>query len=580
MLYNLVDNMSADFKIALSTVHELCETIDTPYSLAASLCLQYQEWGEYLALKLDPANYEDPGNFAADYLVSQVLRKHPDMPLGIDRYAVALQSFKDSEEQCRLTNLRLDTSKDPRIHSVAREVDRILGPLRRADLDYVEDQFRHGGGATTGVRGQGSTASSKYDTRLHLTVGLIPFYRSILGEQWWEYHRSPAEVVEGNKFTTVPKTALTDRGICIEPTLNMYCQLGIGALLRNRLRKVGINLNSQDRNRYLASVAEFSKLATIDLSAASDSVATSLILHLFSEPWVELLSICRSDHCLIDGAWHELYKWSSMGNGYTFELESLIFLAVCNSVVPKGERDRVSVFGDDIIVPQQYAVEVIDTLNLLGFKVNVSKSFLAGSFFESCGHDYFKGVNVRPFHLKQEDSIPFALQAANKLRLYCWRLNDGISCDMTYRHVWQNLVRKIPRTWSRCKVPASFGDSGLITSKEEAGPPLLRDGHEGHLVRHISLTPLVVRKHTFGVLLAALARSSGPALSFSVKNLRRTSGLFHLTAQEIEQLSDITPSLFTKGREPRRGLFGKPKVRLSSVKRWTKGLEWGIALLR
>ena len=54
MLHNLVGNMSHDLSIGLTVVHELCETIDTPRSLAVSLILQYQEWGEYLDLPMEP----------------------------------------------------------------------------------------------------------------------------------------------------------------------------------------------------------------------------------------------------------------------------------------------------------------------------------------------------------------------------------------------------------------------------------------------------------------------------------------------------------------------------------------------
>ncbi len=39
-------------------------------------------------------------------------------------------------------------------------------------------------------------------------------------------------------------------------------------------------------------------------------------------------------------------------------------------------------------------------LQLCGFTVNSSKSFTDGPFRESCGHDYYKGIDIRPVYTK------------------------------------------------------------------------------------------------------------------------------------------------------------------------------------
>lgn len=560
MLHNSIGNISHDLSIGLTVVHELCEIINTPRSLAVSLILQYQEWGEYLDLPMEHQLYEDPRHFALDYLVTEVLKKHPDIPLGIDRTQVAMEAFRASEAQCRRTNEFLRNHTPLVLERARWEVLKILGTLEERDLKYIESSFSFGPGASTGVSGKGSSLSDKYDKEIHLTTGLLPYYRSILGEQWWEHHRlSKNRVVEGSKFTTVPKSAKTDRGICVEPTLNMYVQKGIGKEIRRRLKRDGINLNTQERNRYLASIAHKENLATIDLSMASDSLSSQLILKLLPPRWVELLLLCRSDFTSLEDETVELEKWSSMGNGYTFELETLVFWSIVKSVVPRSDLIKCTVYGDDIIVPQQHAARLIDALNLLGFNVNNTKSFLAGNFFESCGHDYFKGLNVRPFHLKGvgNDKIPSALQIANKLRLYCHRLNCEQSCDDTFQPVWLNLIRKIPRVWRKHRVPASMGDTGLICSAEEAPTThRARDGIEGYVVSHIIMTPMYNRKHTFGVLLANLA------------HLERRQDIFDFLTD------DCRPCLFTKGKEPKRGFLGKPRARKTVVHQWSCGFDW------
>lgn len=557
MLIYQVDSITPELNLALETTHLLCEVINTPRSLAVSLMLQYQEWGEYIALSIDHSAYEDPRHFALDYLVTEILRKNENLPLGIDRKQVALDAFKASEALCYNTNIRIRQCEPVWARALRRNIARILGDLPQSDLDFVSSRFRFGPGATTGVRGQGSSLSDKYEKPIHLTTGLLPFFKTVLGERWHSFANGPHHIVEGNKFTTVPKTAKTDRGICVEPTLNIYVQLGIGALIRRKLQQVGIDLNKQDKNRYLAQIADRAELCTIDLSSASDSLSTELVHHYLPERWIHLLGICRSEKCSIGNEPPiELEKWSSMGNGYTFELESLIFTAVCKTFVPSEEAHHVSVYGDDIIVPRRYATQVIDALNFLGFRVNQQKSFLAGSFFESCGHDYFKGQNVRPFYLKSErKDIPFALQTANKLRAWCHRLNHGVSCDNTFEDVWRHLVRKIPRTWRRLYVPFSFGDSGLNVSFEEARPDRAKDGVEGYVVRHISCTPKHRRKETFGVLLANLAR-----------------------IETIRSMDDLTverrKALFLKGKEPLRGLFGRSRSRKTIVRDWSCSHSW------
>lgn len=542
-------NISSSFQLELKTVHHLCEIIDSPRSLAVYLLTKNAEWEQYLDLSIDPSSYEEVGNFADDYLVTEILRKSPNIPLEIDRADVALQSFKNSEDQCKCTNERLLGKDLPEwTLSFQRNLSRLLGPLSYDDLQFVADSMRFGPGASTGVRGVGSVASDKYDEEIHLTASLIPFFRSIVGDRWWEHQNTCHEVVEGNKFTTVPKSAKTDRGICVEPTLNMYLQLGIGAHIRRRLKRFGVDLSDQEVNRSLAQRAYSSELATIDLSAASDSLAWGLVTRFFPERWTHLLDVARSPSTrLPDGSYVELEKLSSMGNGYTFEVETLVFYAVCMTLIPFDEMCDVNVYGDDIICPRKHARSVIDALEFLGFRVNTSKSFLAGNFFESCGTDWFKGHNVRPFYLKGgSGNIPYPLQIANALRIYSRRRMGDLFCDARFRPLWVSLYRDIPAIWQKCKVPLQYGDLGVLVSRRELRTVVRPKGEiEGYIVLHMAQRPVKIRKQTFGLLLSILAKRVPPEFS-----------------------------LPTKGFEPRRGLLRLPVPRKSISQRWTSGLDW------
>ena len=546
MSYSFRKDVSSSFMLEEEVTRSLCVTIDTPRALTVFLLLKHKEYSQLVNLDIDPSDYQDHSNFADDYLVTKVLSKSPNVPLDIDRRQVALNSFYESERRCAKFNSDFSPrALLPGISNVASFIKKVLGPLDTKSLDFISERFRFGPGATTGVTGSGSVLSDKYDEVIDLTVPLVPFYRSILGDRWWEHQRNP-RIVEGSKFTTVPKTAKTDRGIAIEPTLNIYGQLGVGAYLRRKLRYFGIDLNTQERNQYLASVAQERNLATIDLSAASDSISWRVVQFLFPDSWFDLLDLFRSSHTSIDGKFVELEKFSSMGNGYTFELESLIFAAVVRTYVPKEYHHLTSVYGDDLIVPQQYASDVIEALEFLGFSVNTSKSFLAGRFYESCGTDWFDGQNVRPFYLRKQKGtkIPYTLQIANALRLYSNRRMNGCACDTRFRELWVWLFNSTPIAFRKCKVPVSLGDTGFIVSQREAKPRKPTGFLEGFVVSHIYAKPIKRRKTSYGLLWMQLAR---PVFT-----------------------SD-TPSY---GREPVRGYLGKFRTKKTIVEQWSRGFDW------
>lgn len=541
-------DVTTKLSLELSTAQYLCEIINTPRSLTVWLLIETKQFEELAALSIDPCDYQDHQHFADDYLATSLLQKSVNLPLGIDRTQVALASFWESEERCADTNKRLSEAKEdfpPIVKKAQRLIRKTLGPLNRKTLEHIESNFRFGPGATTSVRGNGSVLSDKYDGEIHLTPNLSLFARSIMGDRWYDKFKRPT-IVKGNRFTTVPKNAKTDRGICIEPSLNIYGQLGVGAVLKSRLRRLGIDLSHQQRNQDLAKVAYARNLATIDMSQASDSVSWRCVMHMFPEDWFELFCLFRSDFTQLPGGdYHELEKFSSMGNGYTFELETLIFASVALSCVPLHEHHHVSVYGDDIIVPQAYAMMVIDTLNYLGFKVNTSKSFLAGSFFESCGTDWFEGQPVRPFYLRQDkdNKIPYVVQIANALRLYANRRGYGAYCDARFEPVWRALFKRAPKAWRKCLVPSELGDVGFIVSNDEHYNPRAEDGWEGWAVLTVNMRPIQRRKKTHGRLLAALACP--------------------------------VPDIATRGREPVRGWLGKPRLSRTIVSRWSEGLSWG-----
>lgn len=532
-----LDESGRVFKLESRVFLKCCERIGTVRALSCYLLASYGEWDQYLSL---PTVDTESPSFADDYLVSSMMSKHPNLPnVKIDRKQVALDKWKDAEAACERQNKIISSQwlngiSEPKAAQRVRSfVHKILGDLTRKDLNFVSNNFRFGPGSTSACKGEDVVLSRKMTSRWDVTPSLLPYYRAIVPFQE-TFRPSGGNIVRGNKVTFVPKNSKTDRAIAIEPHGNIFVQLGIGALIRKRLLKYGIDLKDQKFKNRLR--VQFDKYcATIDLSSASDTVSYNLVEYLLPPRWFELLSICRSSYSFVNDEWVPLQKFSSMGNGYTFELETLIFLAICLA----NDCWDADVFGDDIIVNREDASDVVATLELLGFSVNENKTFLAGKFYESCGVDVYSGVNVRPFFLKGKyETYDLAvIRIANAIRLYASHRNHLYGCDSRFLRVWLDCISQ--SSLAR-KTAASFPNSnGLWRDFDDATPSVPRDGHCGYIGKVISGRPVESRRTvSVGALLSAL--TFGPSeLSRNIEYSRRPQRGFSLRPILFKEWVDL-----------------------------------------
>lgn len=221
------------------------------------------------------------------------------------------------------------------------------------------------------------------------------------------------------KVTPVPKTRLKPRLIAIEPTAMQYAQQGLMRALVPLLewgpQSAGlIGFTDQVPNQHLAERGSIDRqVATIDLSDASDRVSWSLVKSLFG--WwpdvVGALDASRSRNAMLpNGELLPLKKFASMGSAVCFPVEAMVFTAIAFAAIADeiGSRKKAlascrgsfRVYGDDIIVPTEYAHLVVRDLEAYGLKVNASKTFVNGFFRESCGGDFYRGVPVNPVYLR------------------------------------------------------------------------------------------------------------------------------------------------------------------------------------
>lgn len=425
---------------------------------------------------VSPMDYTNADTFGRDYLCAELMSKYPMWDLGIDRAGVALAKFRSAEVSCTHANARLvDFGANSKITvSTARFIQKarckIRSLLGEFSLREALRNSRFGPGATFLKKRRHRDLYYKIrDPSPSCSYGLLPLMYYIRSEYpLWDFE---PVVVPGGRVTTVPKSAKTDRTICIEPDLNILIQLGIGGCLRSRLRRVGLLFpDSQQRNAEGAREGSITgRLATIDLSSASDTISKELVRILLPPDWLQALEQSRSPVALLDGTSIPLEKFSAMGNGYTFELETLIFWALSSAVVcsnPEWDQ-RVLVYGDDIIVDGRAVPLLSQVFTEVGFTMNPKKTFATGPFRESCGKHYFSGVDITPFYVREElKGVNRWYWAANTVRRYS-RLAYGL--DSRWKPAYDYAVSQIPRVF-RTNIPDGVGDVGLIVDLDEAQP--------------------------------------------------------------------------------------------------------------
>lgn len=367
-------------------------------------------------------------HYVAAQFVAMVKKfQFPKGVLDANPQEAAKKKFLKAEHRCKRVNLKFRLLRNrwnphSQYEDIAMKlIRRVLGD--EPPLDDILGRCDFGPGAAIGVEGTLTHFGRKlFASKLTCTPTALPFalqglwknyhYRNLLSEaHGWPWRNWPSfvdtvtrrvELVHHNKVAYVPKTAVVDRVIAIEPLLNTFVQKGIDLWIRERLLMIGIDLSNQAHNqRYAQYGSVTGDLVTIDLESASDSISIEVIRRLLPPAWFEFLNACRSPSYLSDsGETIRYHKFVSMGNGFCFPLETLIFTAICYAAKKlHGCNYPVSAYGDDLVVSQNIALVTIELLRYYGFKVNTEKTFIHGPFRESCGEDYMGGTPVRPAYI-------------------------------------------------------------------------------------------------------------------------------------------------------------------------------------
>jgi len=491
--FSLARKLSKDFpwKVLSRLVDDNVNYLPPTFVLEIEKCIRdrnvikYMELGDSWGPQCINLGHDmSKHSFALIYQIVSFLRKYP-FSEGIseaDREDTAVHAFLNAEDRCYSFNASRtchdrsnQTSDQDMAFTYAREfISRVIGD-ELPSWDVLMKDARHGPGSTFIRSDRGEVTNYfKFADFSHYTCTekALPYARALLqsDKRWYGavedcyrtkqniqmYEILPSnwldtvlQVVPGNRITFVPKSAKTHRAIAIEPGLNLVLQLGAEGYIRRRLKRWGVDLDSQEKNQKLAKAGSLDGLtSTLDLAAASDSISLSICKKLLPPEWYYYLNDLRSpvgEVCRTHGNNFSVRyeKMSSMGNGYTFALESLIFSALVYGALKTHGHDwkdqDLAIFGDDLIVPTSIALFLKEMLDCSGFSLNTEKSFFFGEFRESCGADFINGTDVRPvFHKSKVCYIDELYHLYNSIYLWSMKQNGEIQSAEAY------VLRMVP----------------------------------------------------------------------------------------------------------------------------------------
>lgn len=324
----------------------------------------------------------------------------------------SIKKFMDNQE--RLLNFRMPTDSLSKaiLFGARGYADQILGEF--SDLEICE-RATFGKKSSVGIPMRKACEGERYEAPITGSSAHIAWfdkYYGVWNRPALEYAKSRAVLrkkplyhdVDTLEAVLVDKTWKSLRMIMPNTTLGTLYSGGLGRVIEERLRNFGYDIKYlQQVHGELARFGSITgSLVTADQSMASDNITTMLIDALLPFRWASALKFGRLEKMALYGRELATPTFSTMGIGFTFPLQTLVFLCLLLAIRDYCELDTqtvVSVFGDDLIYDERMHSTVVEVFPLLGLVLNIDKTFATGYFRESCGQDYYRGIDIRPFHL-------------------------------------------------------------------------------------------------------------------------------------------------------------------------------------
>lgn len=286
----------------------------------------------------------------------------------------------------------------------------LRGLVKGWKVRFAETDCRHGSGrVSTSTRKDAVAKFAQCPTNPRVNL----FYHRFIDDS-----TDPVFSINGcrdktvSKLTFVPKSYKTHRSIAWEDGATAFYQQGLyRTILPWMLRDRRTPIDDCTQHWWLANLGSRTReYATIDLSSASDSISNQWLRDtLCGTEFGFALQTLRSSHAEYKGGLVNLPMYASMGSALCFPTMCNVLRSVCEAtIIDSGDKPRdssFSVYGDDIIIEQKYVDNLLERLTRLGFIPNTDKSFFTSfPFRESCGSEWYNGVDVRPVRIPRRFS--------------------------------------------------------------------------------------------------------------------------------------------------------------------------------
>lgn len=446
--------------------------------------------GGLRAVKPVPCFTDSALKFKADYQIASIDKRYRyrnDIYTDDELQELAINKFLDVQNRLSALNWEelLQDERMQRILRLARRLCRKI--LGTCDDERIRQSAAFGSGASVGVAAREAHLAQRYCIPITGTKHQISWWRSEYDQcphfQQWLCDRygitdmSDSRIykeIDTLALTFVPKSHKSLRAILPNTTIGSYQSGGIGEYIRERLMKsVKLDVRKlQHQHRDTARVASTDQRhLTMDLQSASDSISGELLEILLPDDWWKLLSENRAEFIsLPNGTKIQSNTFCTMGVGYTFTLQTLVFYALiwaCQAVSDRFLRPTlISVYGDDLIFGSHLNELVRDVFGRVGIVVNEDKTFTDVPFRESCGGDYFHGRDVRPF----QPELALNVVHVHMYEACLYKFVNGLLARWDETQIpgtLSYLTGEIEKVALACKlVPLSYPeDSGIRTAK-------------------------------------------------------------------------------------------------------------------
>lgn len=391
-----------------------------------------------------------PDEFARAALLRSIFKKS-EVEVSHDAAELTMLSFLEANQACA----EWEIPKDPKLSvgfSIAYARDALknwfepqCGTELELTMASIEREARFGPGASLG--------HGKVPHLFYFKVGDAPmFAASEYVRSWYNLSvqhnplceaaelarnakHGPIQLAEFGNLTMVPKSHSKMRIVVTEPSANTYFQLGAGKVIERVLdKRTSTNLSTQPFfNAKMAEVGSRNgSYATVDMKQCSDYIALPLVKYMFPKSVTQWVNTLRTPAVKADGyGIIRLNMASTMGNGFTFPLQTALLLGVVYGVYKTLDipfepctidgLGTYGVFGDDVVVLRESFPLFVQTVEALGMIVNKDKSFCDGAFRESCGHDYFDGREVRGVYIRKYETPQDFISIFNRLIMWSSR---------------------------------------------------------------------------------------------------------------------------------------------------------------